>query len=489
MAKDEMTHIPERLPVAAPDLVIEETAEGGWQILAVSETLAALFGMAPEKMRWRLLGRSLPDTDPPLVELAKDMLAGTMPLRDVRVRFPHAPQPILVAEAVSGLGGEFRRRRVYFHFRPLTDGEQGKALVRHGMVGASPAMREVFRKIDLYAPVDAAVVITGETGTGKELVARALHDGSLRRDAPYVAINCSAISEELLESELFGHEKGAFTGALRTHRGRFERADGGTLFLDEIGDMPLHTQTRLLRILEEGVVERVGSEQGRRVDVRILAATNVPLEQAVGRGRFRSDLYHRLSVLRIHLPALRERIEDVTPLVEHFLGQFSRKYRRNIHRLTPEALTLLQSYLWPGNVRELRNVLERVFIETRSEAIGARAFREWIAERQSFSDDPWEGPSRSRMARPAVMLPGPSSAPDDDPLASVSQIFEAEYAAEDRRGPRSTRPADLTAPVIRRAYRVANGNLTAAARLLGVHRATLYRYLDKLQISRSELEK
>lgn len=488
MAEDGQTYARSFLPVAAPDLVVAETVDGGWQVISVSEKLAAFFELAVEEMQQRLIGRSFVDTDPSLAELAREVAAGDVPLRNVRVRFPGGSQPVMVAEAAAGLSDNCRRRTVYFHFRPLSSVENGQTIVQHGMIGASPAMREVFRKIALYAPVDASVVVTGETGTGKELVARALHDSSLRRDGPYVAVNCSAISEELLESELFGHEKGAFTGALRSHRGRFERADGGSLFLDEIGDMPLHTQTRFLRVLEEGFVERVGAEQGRCVDVRIVAATNVPLEQAVGRGRFRSDLYHRLSVLRIHLPALRERIEDISALVEHFLRQFSRKYRRTIHRLTPEAIALLQSYLWPGNIRELRNVLERVFIETRSEAIGARAFREWISERQNFSEGPWESSVAGGVAKPAVMLPYPLSSSESEPAVAASHVLEAEYAAEGLGCRRSTRPINLTEAAIRRAYRTAEGNLAAASRLLGVHRATLYRYLARLGLSRQDLE-
>lgn len=488
MAESELTYSQGFLPVAAPDLVVAETVDGRWQVVSVSEQLAMLFELTAKEMKNRLLGRSLADTDPSLVELAREVAAGDVPLRDVRIRFPGGSRPVMVAEAVAGLSEDFRRRTVYFHFRPLSCSENSQPIVQHGMVGASPIMREVFRKIALYAPADAAVVITGETGTGKELVARALHDAGLRRDASYVAVNCSAISENLLESELFGHEKGAFTGALRSHRGRFERADGGTLFLDEIGDMPLHTQTKLLRVLEAGVVERVGAERERRIDVRIVAATNVPLEQAVGQGRFRSDLYHRLSVLRIHLPALRERSEDIPALVGHFLRQFSRKYRRTIHRLTPEAIALLQSYLWPGNVRELRNVLERVFIETRSEAIGARAFREWVQERQDFSPGQWDQPIAGGAARPAVMLPYPHSLSGENSTSEAGEVLDAEFSSSASRRRRSTQSVDLDETAIRRAYRAADGNLAAAARLLGVHRATLYRYLAKLEISRQDLD-
>jgi len=342
---------------------------------------------------------------------------------------------------------------------------------RFGLVGASPGMREVYRKIELYAPSDAAVIVTGETGTGKELVARALHAHGPRRAAPFVAVNCSAIAAELLESELFGHEKGAFTGAQRTHKGRFERAHGGTIFLDEVGDMPLPAQAKLLRVLEEGTVERVGAERPVPVDVRVVGATNVPLERAVHQGRFRADLYHRLAVLRISLPPLRQRPEDIPLLVEHFLRQFRRKYARPVERLTPEAMALLDAYLWPGNVRELRNVLERVFVETRAEVIGARAFREWVRERQDFTPGEWgpEPPQSGEAVAPPWPLPGAPPKPS---------AFRHH----------STRPANLDAASIRRAWRSADGNLTAAARLLGVHRATLYRYLERLGLSRAQLD-
>jgi len=344
---------------------------------------------------------------------------------------------------------------------------------RFGLVGASPGMREVYRKIELYAASDAAVIVTGETGTGKELVARALHAHGLRRAGPFVAVNCSAIAAELLESELFGHEKGAFTGALRTHRGRFERAHGGTIFLDEVGDMPLPAQAKLLRVLEEGMVERVGSERPVAVDVRVVGATNVPLEQAVHAGRFRSDLYHRLAVLRIQLPPLRQRAEDIPLLVEHFLHHFHRKYGRPVARLTPEAMALLDAYLWPGNVRELRNVLERVFVETHAEVIGARAFREWVRERQDFTPGEWgpEPPLSGAAVAPPWPLPG---APPTPPMGQSRH---------------STRPANLDPAAIRRAWQAAGGNLTAAARLLGVHRATLYRSLTRLGLSRADLDR
>jgi sigma-54 specific flagellar transcriptional regulator A len=476
------------LPVKAPDLVLLEKPGGRWQVRSISAGLQGLLKVSFSEAQGRFVESLFPEAVPPLQDLARDAAERDLPLGNVRVRFFGQGSPVLAAEVLpAGLTEDFRSRVVTFHFaRPPAEEDQ-EPQARYGMVGSSPALREVFRKIALYAPSDAAVVITGETGSGKELVARALHDHSLRNDGPYVAVNCSAISEELLESELFGHEKGAFTGALRSHRGRFERADGGTLFLDEIGDMPLHTQSKLLRVLEEGRIERVGAEGDKLVDVRIVAATNVQLEQAVGRGRFRADLYHRLSVLRMHLPPLRERPEDIPHLVAHFLRLFSRKYQRQVHRLTPEAMGLLRSYLWPGNVRELRNVLERVFVETQAEVIGARAFREWVRERQQFDPDQWGRLGGELQPRTAMVMPYPLTAPGDRPVKG--EVVDAEYSQVSGRSRRSTVPLNLAPEAIRRAYRAADGNLAAAARLLGVHRASLYRYLKKLGLSRAELDR
>jgi DNA-binding NtrC family response regulator len=469
------------LPALAPDLVAEARPGGRWLIRGISPALATLSGVSPGEAGGINLERLFAGALPCLTELAREALEREEPLTDIRVRFPSGVT--LAAEVVpGGLSADFRGRVVSFTFRETAT--PAPAVTYHGMRGAGPAIREVFRKIARYAPSDAAVVVTGETGTGKELVARALHEGSPRSHGPFVAVNCSAISEELLESELFGHEKGAFTGAVRTHRGRFERAGGGTLFLDEIGDMPLHTQAKLLRVLEEKRIERVGGEQEREIDVRVVCATNVALEQAVGQGRFRADLYHRLSVLRIHMPPLRERPEDIPLLVEHFLDGFNRRYGHRIERLTPEALALLRSYLWPGNIRELRNVLERVYIETQAEVIGARAFTEWIRERRDFSPGEW---GESRAAAP-LAPPWPLPPARALPAPPAGKPIEAELVSE-WRGQRTTRPADLNAEEIRSAYRNAGGSLATAARLLGVHRATVYRYLKKLGLSREDLER
>jgi DNA-binding NtrC family response regulator len=471
------------LPARAPDLVVSNGPGGKWFIQALSAPLAALTGSTVQKMQGRELARLFAGVVPPLDDLAKEVQESDRPLTDLLIHFPFRGGLTLAAEVhPGGLTEDYSGRTVMFLLREPTAREVKEPHTRHGLVGTSAAIREVFRKIALYGPADAAVVITGETGTGKELVARALHEASARQRGPFVAVNCSAISEELLESELFGHEKGAFTGAVRSHRGRFERADGGTLFLDEIGDMPFHTQAKLLRTLEEGSIERVGGEAEKRVDVRVVAATNVVLEKAVGQGRFRADLYHRLSVLRIHLPSLRERPEDIPPLVDHFLDAFSRKYGRRIRRLTPEALSLLQAYLWPGNVRELRNVLERVFIETQAEVIGARAFREWIRERQDFAPGDWG--TEAAGSRPQRTLLPPYPLATERHLLPAAPSFDVEVLPPIRR---STRPVELDADEIRKAYRTAGGNLAAAARLLGVHRATLYRYMEKLGLHRDNM--
>lgn len=232
------------------------------------------------------------------------------------------------------------------------------------IVGGSAALREVLEQVERVAPLDSTVLIYGETGTGKELIARAIHDCSKRKNRPLVKLNCSAISAGLVESELFGHKRGAFTGALETHVGRFELADGGTLFLDEVSELPLETQVKLLRVLQEGEFEPVGSNKTSRVDVRIIAATNRGLEECVAAGRFRSDLFYRLNVFPLELPPLRSRRSDIPQLVAFFLQRFSNKFGRKIEAVQKETMDLLTEYQWPGNVRELQNIIERAVVLT-----------------------------------------------------------------------------------------------------------------------------
>jgi transcriptional regulator with PAS, ATPase and Fis domain len=238
------------------------------------------------------------------------------------------------------------------------------------MVGSSKPMQEIMHLIEQAAPSPASVLITGETGTGKEIVSRTLHQLSPRANRPFVAINCSAIPETLMESEIFGHEKGAFTGAAERRVGCFELAEGGTLLLDEIGEMPAPTQAKLLRVLEDHKVRRLGSRTETPVDVRVLAATNKDPAQSVANGRLRQDLYYRLNVFHIHLPPLRERKQDLPQLIEHILRDLNTKHSRRVRGLQSDVAEMLQSYSWPGNIRELRNVLERAVIVCDRDLIG-----------------------------------------------------------------------------------------------------------------------
>ncbi len=465
----------EHLPAISPDLLMVRRGQASWQLQHLSERLLRWMRIPAEQLRGRSPLALFPQAVPPLEELADEVLEQGLDLHDVKVRLA-TDQPEQLADIqFAGLTEDYQGQLVRINFRGETIASRLETGFRN-LIGSSPAMHEVFRKIRLYGASDAAVIITGETGAGKELVAQALHAESARHDKTFAELNCTALSEQLLESELFGHERGAFTGAVREHRGYFERADGGTLFLDEIGDMPLHIQSKLLRVLEDGRVQRVGGERSRQVDVRVVGATNVPLEQAVAEKRFRADLYHRLAVLRIHLPSLRERAEDIPLLAEQFLQQFNAKYKKGVQRLTSGALRLLQAYLWPGNVRELRNVLERVVVEAETEAIGARAFTEWVRERQQFVS-PTAVPSGDNPQNLPVAVAAP-----------LGQGAESAHTADLDVAPRMLgRRAELTEAMIRAAYLAAEGNLSAAARRLGVHRATLYRHLQRLQLSRDDL--
>ena len=238
-----------------------------------------------------------------------------------------------------------------------------------GLMGSSPAMREVFRVVEKVASSNATVLIQGETGTGKERIAETIHLNSSRRDNPFVRMNCASLQDNLLESELFGHEKGAFTGADQMRIGRFEMANEGTLFLDEVGNMSPSTQAKVLRAIQNQEFERLGGSRTIKVDVRIIAATNVNLEQAIKEGRFREDLYYRLNVVNVSIPPLRERREDIQPLAEHFLRHFAQELRRKVAGFAPEAIKAMQDHRWPGNVRELENTIERAVLMCEGERV------------------------------------------------------------------------------------------------------------------------
>jgi transcriptional regulator with GAF, ATPase, and Fis domain len=257
-----------------------------------------------------------------------------------------------------------------------------QASPRELLAGSSSTMQEVVSLANQVAATDATVLILGETGTGKELLAAFIHDQSVRSARPMVRVNCAAIPETLLESELFGHEKGAFTGATDRQIGRFELADRSTIFLDEIGDLPANAQVKLLRVLEERQVERLGSARPIRVDTRILAATHRNLERAVIEGRFREDLFYRLNVFPIRMPALRERVEDIPALVSRYVAEFSQTFGRHVDRISNETMAALQRYPWPGNVRELRNVVERAMINARSRELSIQLPRPLLADQK-----------------------------------------------------------------------------------------------------------
>ncbi len=237
------------------------------------------------------------------------------------------------------------------------------------LIGVSKKMQKIFRLVEKSIPVNSTVLIQGESGTGKELVARSIHFNSARRDKPFIAVNCAAVPQSLIESELFGHEKGAFTGAIQMKKGKFELADGGTIFLDEIGDMSLDLQAKLLRVLQEMKIERVGGTELISIDVRVIAATNKNLEEEVAKGNFREDLFFRLNVILIDIPPLRERVEDIPPLIDHFKTKLSEEFQREYPAFDPAVIDRFMAYHWPGNVRELENTLERLLVLTDKEKI------------------------------------------------------------------------------------------------------------------------
>ena len=332
-------------------------------------------------------------------------------------------------------------------------------------------MQNVFKLIGQLATSDATALITGESGTGKELVARAIYHHSRRSGQPFLAINCAAIPENLLESELFGHEKGAFTGATAQRIGKFEQCDKGTIFLDEIGDMSLATQTRILRVLQAGTFERVGGNQPIRVDVRVIAATNKPLEHAVSAKEFREDLFYRLNVVRIQIPPLRERREDVRLLVNYFLKKLAEGQSQRPKSISQEVIQALEQHRWPGNVRELENVIQRAIVVAKGEAI-------------LLSDLPSEllgGCRALQETEPSSKAAGvpDSGAPEEAPdMAAVTRIL-FRWARLD--GKWKVLPA-VERQLIIQALAETKGNQVQAAKLLGITRATLRKRVEKFDI-------
>jgi two-component system nitrogen regulation response regulator GlnG len=342
-----------------------------------------------------------------------------------------------------------------------------------GIIGRSEAMQNVFKLIGQVAGSDATALITGESGTGKELVARAIYHHSKRSEQPFLAINCAAIPENLLESELFGHERGAFTGASVQRIGKFEQCDGGTIFLDEIGDMTLPTQAKILRVLQNGTFERVGGNQPVKVNVRVIAATNKPLENAVAQRAFREDLFYRLNVVRIAMPSLRERREDIRLLVDYFLKKSADLQKLPRKMISPEALSLLESYDWPGNVRELENVVQRAIVVAQGDVILTQNLPTEIRGRTvpTVSEDKSSKP----VSAPVNQQPATS-----EDLVSLAQKLFA-WARKDSK--LRLIPA-VERELIIQALRETNGNQVQAARLLGITRATLRKRIEKFKIRR-----
>ncbi len=331
----------------------------------------------------------------------EDVFVTTEDDRKVAIRLNHA----LLFDNKENLIGLIENFQDITEIRHLRDHLRERFELKQ-IIGKSPQMEKIFTLIDNVSRSDSTVLITGESGTGKELIARSIHLNSHRKNGPFIALNCSAFAETLLESELFGHEKGSFTGAVRTKQGRFELAQGGTLFLDEIGDISLPLQIKLLRILESRQFERVGGVKPIQMDVRLMTATNKILEDEVADGRFRKDLYYRINVFNLNIPPLRERLDDLPLLIQNLLEKNSNKFKKEIYQISPAALTLLKSYDWPGNVRELENVLEHAFVMCHGNAIEVEHFPErmWVTAKDTFMEEITETGSPFDLAEKALIL-------------------------------------------------------------------------------------
>ena len=403
-------------------------------------------------------------------DLNMPAMSGMQLLEEIRARHPQVIFVLMTAFGDERMAVQALKQGAYDYIPKPFDNDDMRALVRRvhellairtenarlrnelaarfgEMIGSAPIMREVYRIIERAAPTDATVLITGESGTGKELAARALHDHSRRGKGPFVALNCSALPGELIESELFGHVKGAFTGADRDKTGLFEAAQNGTLFLDEVGELQLAAQAKLLRALEERTITPVGATAPRKVDVRVIAASHRPLDDMVRDGSFREDLMYRLKVITLVMPPVRDRREDVMPLVAHFISQLAERHGRPALQLSDAARSAILSYSWPGNVRELRNALERALVLADGERIEIRDLPPHIAQ------------------QPVALRP------DDAVVADVPFSEARERAADafDR--------AYITAALEKH-----DGNVSATARFLGMHRQSLQKMMKRLGI-------
>lgn len=463
------------------EVVTAQTAAEAIKLLSAENPHVAVFDvMLPDRSGLELMqeARQL-DTRLPVLFVTGDTASETA-IEAMRLgAFDHLVKPLDVEQLVLLVDRAFRVRELMNEPIEVGDAESGdtepalqdstsaphqsSGMRRDALVGTSPAMQTVYKAIGRVAPQNVTVLIRGESGTGKELVARALYQYSNRSERPFLAVNCAAIPESLLESELFGHEKGAFTSADRRRIGKFEQCDGGTLFLDEIGDMPLVLQSKILRLLQEQRFERVGGNDLIETDVRIIAATNRDLESMAEEGRFRWDLYYRLNVYTIHLPAMRARREDLPLLVDHFLRKANIELQKDVRRVAPEALQELRDYSWPGNVRELQSVLKQAVLATTGNVVLA----------EFLPDSVRQGP-RMPAGRDFVSECGTWPGWQD---------FVDQRIAEGNRNLYSEAVALTEKQIITRTLQHADGNQVQAAEILGINRGTLRTKLKQLGIS------
>ena len=456
------------------------------EVLGHSAGLPSQLGATPEELRGKplseLLGNDLFGEDSSLTgALAagerREGLRAFLPAADgTTLPVSLSIGPLDASDTCGGIEG-----RIIIMIRPEEENDASQVPAFEGIVARSPAMQRIFRVIELLRDNDSTVLVTGESGTGKELVAGALHANSHRAAGPFVAVNCAAIPSELLESELFGHARGAFTGAVKDQEGRFELADGGTLFLDEIGDLALNLQAKLLRFLQERTFERVGETRTRQVDVRVIAATNVNLVRAVAERRFREDLYYRLRVVPIEIPPLRDRREDLELLIRFFLEGIGDERRRAL-RLAPSASRALLTYPWPGNVRELQNALEYATTVCEGQTIHIRDLPQEVGR---------HSPETNGVADPWLAV-DPGAARDDTMMGATAVdrarpgVIESEsgYAGgEDMPDKLHLTPVEAAeAARIRDALQRARFRRADAARQLGISRTTLWRKMKQYRL-------
>ncbi len=421
--------------VSTGEACLEELARG-YELVVLDVWLPGLDGM-------ETLARiqEIPFADRPVVVMISGH--GTIETAVTATKlaaFDFVEKPLTIEKVTVVVKNALRHRRLEIENLQLKGVDSSK----YRIIGESVPMKALRQQLGLMAGTNGRVLIFGESGTGKELVAHALHALSARAAESFVEVNCAAIPEELIESELFGHRKGSFTGAHEDKIGKFEKADGGSLFLDEVGDMSLKTQAKVLRALDEQRFEPVGAPDSRQVDVRVIAATNKNLQEEIERGNFREDLFYRLNVIPFHVPPLRERIEDVPLLAGHFVKEFTTAYGRKPKELTPEAYQVIQEYHWPGNVRELRNLMERIVIMNPQVRIDARH----------------------------IPLPRPRVPAAGRPVVRVGSLYEVRAA--------------VAREYILKKLDETGGNVTRAAELLGLERSNLYRKMKALGIAPKE---